>query len=152
MICTEPGAALSVFLSVVTARSEQFTEVIFCAPFIDTPTARRLGVLARRARVTRCGITIITASQGHRSLSRVLSPADAFGVLKITLRRDLHAKAYLAMARGPGTLSEAMVTSANLTSAAFSKNQELGVRVTSRSPHGRALLHQIRHALSQLSN
>jgi len=152
MICTEPGAALSVFLDVVTARSEQFTEVVFCAPFIDTLTARRLGVLAGRARGTRCGITIITAPQGRRSLSQVLSRIDEFGVLKITVRPDLHAKACLALARGRGGRSEAMITSANLTSAAFCKNLELGVRATSRSAPGRALLAQIRHALSQLSN
>lgn len=152
MICTEPGAALSEFLDVVTARSEHFAEVIFCAPFIDARTARRLGVLAGKARRTRCGITIITAPQGRRSLAQVLSHAEEFGVLKIKVRQDLHAKAYMAVARGCRGRSEGMITSANLTSAAFSKNLELGVRATSRSAPGRALLAQIRNALSRWSN
>jgi PLD-like domain len=152
VISTESGAALSVFLDVITARSEQFTEVVFCAPFIDTLTARRLGILVVKARRTRCGVTIITAPQGRRSLSQVLSRAEEFGVLKIRVREDLHAKAYLALARGYRGRSEAMITSANLTSAACSRNLELGVRATSRSRSGRALLAQIRHALSQLSN
>jgi phosphatidylserine/phosphatidylglycerophosphate/cardiolipin synthase-like enzyme len=152
VISTESGAALSVFLDIVTTRPEHFTEVVFCAPFIDVLTAQRLSVLTVEARRTRCGVTIITAPEGFRSLSQVFSRTKNFGLPKISVRPELHAKAYLAVGRGYRGPSEAMITSANLTAAAFSRNFELGVRATSKSAHGRALLAQIRYSLSLLSN
>ena len=72
--------------------------------------------------------------------------------LKVRVWRNLHAKAYLAVTRGRRPRSEAIITSANLTAAAFSTNLELGIRANSRSAAGRALVAQVRQALSILSN
>lgn len=152
MICTEPGAALSTFLDLVTLSSERFGEVVFCAPFIDRDTAQRLGALIIKAGNTRCGVTIITTLRGRNSLSQVLKLTDKPGIVKIRVRPDLHAKVYLALGRGYRGYSEAIITSANLTSAAFSRNLEFGVHATSRSSSGRALIAQTRYVLSRLSN
>jgi hypothetical protein len=54
----------------------------------------------------------------------------------------LHAKFYLAIAR-KSTKTEAIVTSANLTSAGLANNIELGVRITPTTPHGRALFEEL---------
>jgi hypothetical protein len=152
MIAVASGSAVSSFLDAVIRHSDQFSEIILCAPFIDMDTAQRLSTLVLRTQRVSCGITIITAPVGNKALTTVVTCPERFAVLKIRVRPNIHAKAYLAIARGRRGRSEAMITSANLPAPAFFTNFELGIHATTRSANGRTLVAQIRNTLSRLSN
>lgn len=152
MIAIETGLALSRLLDRMTSRPDLYSEVFLCSPFIDAAVAKRLGRLIDAARRSRCGVTIITTRKGSEILRRAATNSAPPRTVKIRARRNLHAKAYLALGRGTASrLSEAFVTSANLTIAAFSRNEELGIHVVTHSDASRALFAQIHHSLRQLA-
>jgi hypothetical protein len=137
------------FLDRVSVHIEQYRDVILCSPFIDDDVLRRVEGLARAALEGKCGFGIITAQHSIQRVTTRFTP--------LTLRRvrlaacpHLHAKFYLAVAR-KHDLTEAIVTSANLTAGGLKANIELGVRIAGSTPYGRTLLHQIEMFSRRLS-
>jgi hypothetical protein len=150
MIEVSKGCDVHRFLDRVAAHPDRYAEVVICSPFIDGRMLDRIAPLARAARQARCDFRVITspkAAQEVRTLLQCNLPGR-HDILVATPR--LHAKIYLAIARRTND-SEAIVTSANLTSAGVAENIELGVRAQPNSASGRRLLNQVNHFLRQLA-
>ena len=129
------------FLTRVRLHVGQYSDVVLCSPFIDDCLLCTIRELAQCAPENGCGLKIIT------------SPCAAdrvFAGVSLTARRrtrviacpHLHAKFYVAIGR-KRTKTEAIVTSANLTSAGLTSNIELGVRITPTTPQGRTLFEEL---------
>jgi HKD family nuclease len=130
----------------VTTRISRYSDVVLCSPFIDEDGLDTLERLARSASDAGCGLGIITA---QHSIKRVAARLGACRQTRLIDCPGLHAKFYLAVARNDAW-TEAIVTSANLTTGGLTNNIELGVRIAATSPYGRALLHQIDHYARRL--
>jgi hypothetical protein len=144
------GCDVDRFLDRVTGHPHRYIEVVVCSPFIDGRMLDRIAPLARTARQARCDFRVITLPDAAQEI-RTRLQCDHPGrhdILVSTPR--LHAKIYLAIARRIND-SEAIVTSANLTSAGVTGNIELGVRARPNSESGRRLLSQVDHFVRQLA-
>ena len=150
MIQMVTGSDVLALLERVTLGAERYTEVFLCSPFIDDEMFPRLLRLAEVSRSVQCGVRVITSPTAARFLRMQLPYHSAFWNSFVVSHRDLHAKVYLAMARGRGT-SEAIVTSANLTWGGVAENIELGIRVVSTSDPGRKILFQVRQFVQRLN-
>lgn len=128
-------------LARVRARVDQYSDLVLCSPFIGDDVLSTLRGLAHCAPESGCGMEIITAAH---TFDRVMACAGSGGWQRTRVigRPHLHAKFYLAVGRRD-ELTEAIVTSANLTTAGLSSNIELGVRITPTTSPGRTLLDQI---------
>jgi hypothetical protein len=136
-------------LARVRTHVDQYSDLVLCSPFISDDVLLTLRGLAHSAPVNGCGMQIITAAH---TFDRVMACAGAQGWrrTRVVGRPHLHAKFYLAVGRR-NELTEAIVTSANLTTAGLSSNIELGVRITPTTSPGRALLHQINRFARRLT-
>lgn len=123
----------------VTAHIGRYSDVILCSPFIDDDGLHTLEHMAGSASDAGCGLGIITA---NHAIDRVAARLGARRQTRLVGCPHLHAKFYLAVARNDA-LTEAIVTSANLTLGGLTSNIELGVHIAATTPYGRALLHQI---------
>jgi len=151
MITLAPGRAVGQLLDRATIRPELYAEVTLCSPYIDETLACRVRALVNAAKGPSCGVTVITAPAGARQLYSCFRPSAVPRLLRIIVRRNLHTKTYVMVARMGSARSEALVTSANLTAAALSKNEELGIRIVGNSPGGRALMAQLTNSLRRLT-
>jgi hypothetical protein len=123
----------------VTTHVGRYSDVVLCSPFIDDDVLRTLERLAHSVSEAGCGLGIITTPY---TINRVAACLGASRQTRLVACPRLHAKFYLAVSRNDA-LTEAIVTSANLTAGGLMGNIELGVRIAPSSPYGRALLHQI---------
>lgn len=138
------------FLDRVSAHPHRYVEVVVCSPFIDGRMLDRIAPLARTARQACCGFRVITSPEAAQEVrTRLQCNLPGRQAILVAAPR-LHAKIYLAIARRTND-SEAIVTSANLTSAGIAGNIELGVRARPSSASGRRLLNQVDHFVRQLA-
>jgi phosphatidylserine/phosphatidylglycerophosphate/cardiolipin synthase-like enzyme len=150
MIALAHGRGVDQLLQRAAAQPWLYSNLIICCPFIDSTLMARLNDLCRRAAKWHCGMTLITTPSAAAHIRRSVGAA-VFPRLRIVVRSNLHAKVYYALARGRHARSEALVTSANLTEAGISRNEELGVHIRGDSPEGRALLRQINTSLRRIT-
>ncbi len=150
MIHTSTGSDVGGLLERLIAHPERYAEVVLCTPFIDAEMIPRLVRLSERARRSNLAATVITSPASAAALRTRLSgnPASWRGLIAECER--LHAKVYLALGR-QGDMSEAIVTSANLTLAGVSRNIELGVRALSNSDGGRQFISEVRHFVRRIA-
>jgi len=136
-------------LARVRTRVDQYSDLVLCSPFISDDVLSTLRGLVLCAPENGCGMQIITATH---TFDRVMACVGPRGWQRTTVVGcpHLHAKFYLAIGRRD-EVTEAIVTSANLTTAGLSSNIELGVRITPTTSPGRALLHQIDRFARRLS-
>jgi hypothetical protein len=139
MIEFATAADVSTLLTRVLTRIDQYSEIVLCSPFISDQVLSNLREVARPSSAGRCDVEIITTPQ---AFNHILVCTEGWQRTKVVGCSHLHAKFYLAVARKE-QLTEAIITSANLTVAGLTSNIELGVRVTPATPHGRTLLRQI---------
>jgi hypothetical protein len=123
--------------------------VFVCSPFVDAEMLERFIQLADVTRGRSCGLRLITSEHTARTLRGRLPGHPSLWKSLVVSRRGLHAKVYLALARRR-FVSEAIVTSANLTRAAVSENIELGVRALSTTDSGRRLLDQVHYFVRRI--
>jgi hypothetical protein len=141
MIQFATTADVSTLLARVRSHAGQYSELVLCSPFIDDDVLSTLREFAQRGPDVGCGIEIITATP---TFNRIIASGGMQGrrQTRIIGCPHLHAKFYLARGRKVA-LTEAIVTSANLTTPGLTSNIELGVRVTPTTPHGCVLFNQI---------
>lgn len=151
MITLEHGDAVARLLKRATSRPDLYSEVILCSPYIDVALGIRIRVLVRSAEGAKCAITVVTSPAGAAQLRAAFGDGKPPRSLRVHVRPSLHSKAYAIIARKGRVASEALVTSANLTIAGLSRNDELGVRAIADSPSGRALYAQISRSLQRLT-
>jgi len=149
VIQTSTGSDVEDLLSRVAARPERYAEVVVCSPFVDAEMLDRFISLVDVTRGRSCGVRLITSEDTARTLRPHLPGHPSFWKSLVASQRRLHAKVYLALARRR-FVSEAIVTSANLTRAAVSENIELGVRALSTTDAGRRLLDQVHYFVRRI--
>jgi hypothetical protein len=115
--------------------------VVLCSPFVDDDVLVTVEGLAHSASRVGCALGVITGRHAIDRVAARLGP-PMHGSTRVIGCARLHAKFYLAIGRR-GEITEAIVTSANLTAVGLTSNIELGVRICASTPYGRALLHQI---------
>jgi hypothetical protein len=141
MIELANGADVFRLLNQVCSHADHYADVVLCSPFIDDdvlPIVRRLAIAASAGG---CGLKIITTQPAFDRVVRCIGRRPWQRTMVVSCPH-LHAKFYLAVARKEA-VTEAIVTSANLTAGGASSNIELGVRVAPTTVNGRALLRQI---------
>ena len=151
MITVEAGDAVARFLERATSRAELYAEVTLCSPFLDAQVCTRIRDLAAAASKSGCAITIVTSREGATQLRLSFGRANVPRALKIRVRARVHAKVYIMTSRKYPLVSEALITSANLTGAALTQNEELGVRAVANSYGGQRLCRQIDRSLRRLT-
>jgi HKD family nuclease len=149
MIALVSGAAVERLLIRATINSSNYSQVILCAPYIDHSAVARLRALCVAAAQTGCAVTVITTPGGVVLLKEFRQNPRLR--MKLVVRARIHTKAYLMLARKFTQISEAVVTSANLTLAGFRSNEELGVHIRCTSVGGRRLLEQVDRSLRRLT-
>jgi len=147
MITLASGAAVGQMLARATATPSNYCQVLLCSPFIDQALAPRLEQLFQAADNTKCAVTIVTNCGSVDSLAALCTGRR---YVRVLVRKRLHTKAYLLLGREGSRHSEALVTSANLTRAGMSTNDELGVHIRCTSSGGRHLIRQIDSSLRRL--
>jgi hypothetical protein len=147
MITLVSGAAVGQMLDRATATPWNYSQVLLCSPFIDQALAPRLEQLFQAADNTKCVVTIVTNCGSGDFLAALCSGRR---YVRVLVRRRLHTKAYLLLGREGSRNSEALVTSANLTLAGMSTNDELGVHIRCTSSGGRHLIRQINCSFRRL--
>jgi len=150
MIEISTGDDVDRLLASVAARPDRFRSLVLCSPFIDGPTLARVIELSNAAIAAGCRTRFITSAHaaGTYQLEHTKLGSIPRGIL--TVSRRLHAKIYLAVARNAND-TEAIVTSANLTSAGIRSNIELGIKARPNCEGGRRLIEQVRHFISELT-
>jgi hypothetical protein len=149
MIGISRGADVVAFLDRVTGHPERYAEVLICTPFIDAAIVPTLARLAVAATERNCGVRFITAPAAGKLLAKGLPGHAARWRRSIVVRRHLHSKAYVAIARR-GLASEAIVTSANLTESGVDGNIELGIKAVATSAPGRTVVAQVHDFLKRV--
>lgn len=138
------GSSILPLLERVSHVPECFREVLVCTPYLDEATISLLASIALSARRAQCGFQLVTRSDpARRLLARMPGPIGRWQHI-IRVRRRLHAKVYMALARRPRE-SEAIITSANLTLDGLETNDELGIMISGGTEVERLLLDKIRH-------
>lgn len=145
------GKALSDLLNRVRERLPRYREVLLCTPFLDDATVIIARDLVLDSVAVRCGVRLITRPEAAEKVLNVLPGPSARWCRYIESRPMLHAKVYCAIGR-PGCGSEAIVTSANLTTAGMMLNEEIGIRVTSATSEGRQNIARIRANVNRLTH
>ena len=151
MIALVPGNAVARLLERVTRQPDSYAEVTMCAPFIDA--ALGFGG-SRQCRHRQARGTVLSPSSrpgtGRRQLRTCFGNRALPRTFSVVVSPNLHAKAYITRSRLRFTASEALITSANMTQAAISRNDEIGVLAIASSLSGRALYAQVSKFLRQL--
>lgn len=147
-LCT--GAALSSFLSRIEENGGLFSQVIICTPFIDDEMSERISAVAAVLDRKGCGFQLVTRQQRSAQWRNRMPGANQTGWCRLVICRDLHAKVYLAIARNPRH-SILVVTSANATNAALTRNIELGISIKGETAESAEFINQARHALERLA-
>lgn len=151
MIRASGGLDVLTFIHRIAGAPERYAEVVICSPFIDAQLVPLLARMALSARRGSCGVRFVTGPEASKALARGLVGHPASWRRSIIVRRRLHAKAYVAIAR-EGQPSEAIVTSANLTRAGVEENIELGISADSSSEPGRTIVRQVYDSMKRLMN
>jgi phosphatidylserine/phosphatidylglycerophosphate/cardiolipin synthase-like enzyme len=150
MIEVVPGKDVLRLLSAVATSPQLFSELTLCSPFIDEEISDRLRNVVEKAVRAGCAVSIVTRTAAADRVAHACGRVRR--AVRIVCRDDVHAKAYVVQARPGQGLSEAIVTSANLTDAGLGRNLEIGVRIRTSSLGGRRLFEQVRRNLRDLSN
>jgi hypothetical protein len=150
MIQFATAADVSMLLARVRSHAGQYSELVLCSPFIDDDALSTLREFAQRGPDVGCGVEIITATP---TFNRIIASGGMQGCYRTRIIGcpHLHAKFYLARSRRTA-LTEAIVTSANLTTPGLTSNIELGVRVTPTTPHGCVLFNQVERFARRLTS
>jgi phosphatidylserine/phosphatidylglycerophosphate/cardiolipin synthase-like enzyme len=150
MIELVAGPDIAQLLGIVADRPERYHGVTVCSPFIDEAMAEVLARIVVTGRAARCGVRVVTYAPGAARILNRLPGPRAEWTKAVVANGRVHAKVYLAAARRYAE-TEAIVTSANLTTAGTSHNVELGVRVRPSSEAGRQLLAHVETFVRRLA-
>lgn len=149
MISVAEGQEVARLLDRLCTHAHQYAQLIICSPYIDATMRMRLELLAKRVANTGSALWIVTSPGIAQELIDE-RPLHTCSRVKITGCPALHAKFYVANAK-PDGLTEAIVTSANLTVRGTSSNIELGMHIDSSSESGRRMLRDINRFAKDLA-
>jgi hypothetical protein len=141
MITIAGGVDVARLLDRVYARPELYRQVVVCSPFIDDAMLNKLEMLAPRVARASSALWIITTPATITERPALSALRRCYRVT-VTGCTALHAKFYVALGRRR-VLTEAIVTSANFTTAGTTTNIELGIRIASSTESGCRMLSQI---------
>jgi hypothetical protein len=140
------GSSVRRLVEAVIVRPQKFVKAVFCAPFIDDDIFADLVKLASPGSRRTCDLVIITS----RSIAANFRSRHASTLRCSVVPVDhLHAKIYLAVAT-ESCFTEAIITSANLTTAGMLRNIEFGVHVRPTTAHGREAIGAVASFLGRL--
>jgi phosphatidylserine/phosphatidylglycerophosphate/cardiolipin synthase-like enzyme len=150
MIHTISGLDVEELVDRLLVHPERYAEATVCSPFVDVEMATRIVKIIERSARAQLSITVITSPSSAYALRKALGghPHSWRRVVKEHAR--LHAKVYIVLARRGG-VSEAIITSANLTRAGVSENIEFGVRAVDNSESGRRLISEARNFVRRIA-
>jgi phosphatidylserine/phosphatidylglycerophosphate/cardiolipin synthase-like enzyme len=150
MIHTISGPDVEGFLDRLLAHPERYAEATVCTPFVDVEMAIRIVRLIERAARAQLAITVVTSPSCASTLKKALGGRPDSWRRVVREHKRLHAKVYVVLARR-GAISEAIITSANLTRAGVSENIEFGVRAVDDSESGRRLISEARNFVRRIA-
>lgn len=125
-------------LARVVSHQERYAQLSICTPYLDDDMARTLVTLLCNEGKARCAVRIFTAPAAAKMLRALLPGHPVTWRKSILTVVGIHAKVYVCVARQRQE-SEAIITSANLTTAGTELNVELGVQMITCSEGGRQL-------------
>lgn len=123
-----------------------FRRFVVCAPFVSWEVLVGHIMPGGKARVS---IDIITNEETAENLKEKLG--HKAGKIRITARKDLHAKVYVACGVDARD-SVALIGSFNLTHGALHKNLELGIKLTGNKEEERRLISELERGFTGLVN
>lgn len=148
MIVTARGADILRLLDRIEAMPSRYLRLVLCTPYVDSQMQERLVQVLLIAVGAGCAVRVITTAGVANALLGVLPGHSARWSRVVIAKRNIHAKAYVVIARKP-TESEAIVGSANLTVAGVEENIELLLKMRATSELGRHLIFEIHDFLER---
>lgn len=146
MIRTCGGSSVRQLVDAIIIGGQKFVKAVICAPFIDDDMLATLVKFASPDSRRTCDLVIITSQSVAANLRLRIANSRRCSVVPVD---HLHAKIYLAVAR-EFSYTEAIITSANLTTAGTLRNIEFGVYARPTTACGREAIGAVVSFLARL--